>query len=86
MKDRFAAEEAAQRTVIIERESSGGMIAVLVALIALVAAIGYFLFAADVRDQQNADAINGAARTVSESARSIDQSISAAAERLAEQE
>ena len=44
------------RTTIIERRSGGsGMIVAMIVIIALVAAIAYFLFARDNREQRQSD-------------------------------
>lgn len=82
MVDRRTTDDGATHTTVIEKQSSGaGMMIGLVVVIALIAAIAYFLFVADARDQRESQAVVGAAEQVGEAAQGAGRSISDAADR-----
>lgn len=82
MADRRTSDDGATHTTVIEKRSSGaGIMIGLVVVIALIAVIAYFLFVADARDQQESQAVAGAAEQVGEAAQDTGRSISDAADR-----
>lgn len=83
MADIYTTDKAGQtRTTVIERRSGGaGMMVGMIVIIALVAAIAYFLFAQDSREQAETNAVVSAAGEVGAAAESAATSIGDAAER-----
>lgn len=72
------------RTTVIERRSSGaGMMVGMIVIIALIAAIAFFLFAKDNREERQTDAVVGAAQSVGDAAEQAGARIGDAAERVA---
>lgn len=70
MADIYTTDEAGRtRTTVIERRSSGaGMMIGMIVVIALIAAIAYFLFAQDAREEAETSAVVGAAQQVGDAA------------------
>lgn len=82
MADIYTNEEAGRtHTTVIERRSSGaGMMVGMIVVIALIAAIAYFLFAQESREQAEAGAIVGAAQQVGDAAEGAAGAIGQAAD------
>ena len=85
MADTYTTDEAGRtHTTVIERSSgSGGMMVGMIVIIALIAAIAYFLFAQDSRDQAETNAVVSAAGEVGAAAESAATSIGDAADEAA---
>ncbi|MCE7795133.1 hypothetical protein LWE61_01040 [Sphingobium sufflavum] len=83
MANSYTTEDGVQRTTVIERRSNGGLMIGMIVIIALVAAIAYFLFAQDSREQRQSDALVSAAESVDDAARDAGTAISDAANRAA---
>lgn len=81
MTDHYTNGDGVERTTIIERRSSSGLMITMIVIIALIAAIAYFLFAQDSREQRQTDAIIGAAESVGDAARDAGTAVSDAARR-----
>lgn len=72
------------RTTVIETRSGGGagmMIGVLV-IIALVAAIAFFLFTQSQNDTKRTDAVVGASQSIDDAAKDAGKAITGAADRV----
>ncbi len=82
MADHYTTDEAGRtHTTVIERRSSGaGMMVGMIVVIALIAAIAYFLFAADSREQAETNAVVGAAEQVGDAAQGAADAIGQAAD------
>ena len=72
----------ADRAPVTQQRCNGPLIMGLTVLIALVAAIGFFLFQQQARQQRQNEAIVNAAESVGDSAKDISQAISEAARRV----
>ncbi|MFT3966824.1 MAG: hypothetical protein QM690_13185 [Sphingobium sp.] len=81
MADMYRSRDGADRTTIIERRSGGGLMVAMIVVIALIAAIAFFLFEQDAREQRQTDAVVGAVESVGDAARNAGQAISDAADR-----
>lgn len=85
MADDYTTDEAGRtHATIIERRSGGpGMMVGVIVVIALVAAIAYFLFAAESREQAETQAVVSAAERVGDAAQSAAGAIGDAAQEVA---
>lgn len=81
MADTYTTDDTGRtHTTVIERRSSGaGMMVAMIVVIALIAAIAYFLFAQDSREQAETNAVVGAAAQVGDAAESAAGAIGDAA-------
>lgn len=83
MADSYTSEQEAPRTTIIEHRSNTGLMVSLIIIIALVAAIAWFLFAQNSREQRQSDAVVSAAAAVGDAARDASTAVSDAAKQVA---
>lgn len=83
MADRYTTDDGVQRTTVIEQRSNGGLMIGMIIIIAMVAAIAYFLFARENREQRQSDAVVSAAQSVGDAAQDAGSAISDAADRAA---
>ncbi len=81
MADHYTTEDGATRTTIIERKSNGGLMIGMIVIIALIAAIAFYLFSKDSREQSQSDAVIGAAQSVGDAARDAGTAVGDAADR-----
>ncbi|MET0363164.1 MAG: hypothetical protein ABW169_00795 [Sphingobium sp.] len=84
MADSYTTRDGETRTTIIERRSGGaGLMIGMIVVIALIAAIAFFLFEQNSREQRQSDAVVGAAESVGDAAKDAGQAITDAADRAA---
>ncbi len=82
MADNYTTDEAGRtQNRVIERRSGGpGLMVGMIVVIALIAAIAYFLFAAESREQAETNAVVGAAEQVGDAAQGAADAIGDAAQ------
>lgn len=83
MAESYTTRDGTHRTTIIERRSTGtGLMLGMIVIIALIAAIAYFLLEKDAREQKQADAVISAAQSVDDAAKDAGTAIDEAAKRI----
>ncbi|CAN5349229.1 hypothetical protein BH10PSE13_BH10PSE13_08190 [soil metagenome] len=82
MADGYDTDGNGRTTVIEQRSGGAGMMIGMIVIIALIAAIAFFLFAKDNREERQTDAVVGAAQSVGDAARDAGAKIGDAADRV----
>lgn len=82
MTEGYTGSEQGGRAPGVQQRCNGPLIMGLTIIIALIAAIGFFLYKQQERQQRQADAMVNAAESVSDTARDVSQAISDATRRI----